>query len=409
MPLRVLIVDDHIEDRHRLISELPDRLRKEGYDVRTTAHSSEAYDLVWEYRPHLIVLDVVFPRQGLQGLDILESIREQEKLGRQGRTLIILISQPRRETDDVLVGLNAGADDYAAHKDNREILARIRRLLPPPVYQPDDYLAVQLAKRKVSVKKDGNWREVDLTRTQLDLLEILITNAGRSLSKTGLKITLRAGDDEYMSDNQLFKIMSELRSALQPYPGHPDYIETIRDFGYRFKDDLTRTGPLVAPTELPLSYGEEEPHIRILSELLGLPHVQVLSYRITESENIQVRIRSTLTEAACPACGQTTTQTQGPGELLTLRDLPIWGRCCWLSYSPRRFACPACHSLFVEQIPWSETASAYTVRYLEYICERTSHEDVSWIAESEGLSLETVQLLAERSAKRDQPEGTTDS
>jgi DNA-binding response OmpR family regulator len=404
MPLRILIVDDHIEDAHKLISELPDKLRKEGYDVRTTAHSSEAYDLVWEYRPHLVVLDVLFPRQVLQGLDILKSIREQEKLEHQGRTLILLISKPKNETEDILVGLNSGADDYAAHKDNREILARIRRLLPPPVYQPDDFLAIQLAKRKVYVRQDGIWREVDLTRTQFDLLEILITNAGRSLSKTFLKITLRAGDDEYMSDTQLFKIMCELRSALRPYPGHPDYVENIRDFGYRFKDDLTRTGPLVAPTG-PLLSSDEDSHIQTLSELLGLPQVQVTGYRITESTNIQVRIRSILTETACPACGQRTQQTQGHDELLTLRDLPNWGRRCWLSYKPRRFVCPACRSTFVEQVQWCETSSAYTTRYFEHIRERVRHEEIAWIADSEGLSQEMVQRIAAPSAK-DTPGGT---
>ena len=81
-----------------------------------------------------------------------------------------------------------------------------------------------------------------------------------------------------------------------------------------------------------------------------------------------------------------------------VRDLPIWGRRCWLSYRPQRFACPTCRSTFVEPMPWSETGSAYTVRYLEYISERTRHEDTSWIACSEGLSQGMVQRIAERSA-----------
>ena len=94
MPLRVLIVDDHIEDRHKLISELPGMLRRKRYDVLTTPRSSETYDLVWKYHPHLIVLDMAFPRQELQGIDIVKGIQLQEEREGVGRTPIILISHP---------------------------------------------------------------------------------------------------------------------------------------------------------------------------------------------------------------------------------------------------------------------------------------------------------------------------
>jgi DNA-binding response OmpR family regulator len=403
MPLRVLIVDDYIEDRHKLIFKLPDMLRHKRYDVLTTPRSSETYDLVWKYRPHLIVLDVWFPRQELQGVEIVRGIRLQEEREGAGRTPIILISEAKTATAETVAGLEAGADDYAAHKDNDEIVARVLRHLPPEVYEPDDDLAVHLAKREVRVKRGVSWQKVHLGRYEFDLLEILIKEAGRPIRKIALQIALKPGDDEYMSESQLFKTVSILRARIEPDPANPRYILIEPDFGYKFNDGLSRTDSARPPTDFPAPPEEPGPDVLMLTGLLGLPHVQVIGCQITGLERIEVRARSRLAEAACPACGQTTAQTLDPDGPLMVRDLPIWGRRCWLSYRPQRFACPACSSTFVEPMPWSETDSAYTARYLEYISERIRHEDTSWIACSEGLSQETVQRIAERSAVTDRP------
>lgn len=247
MPLRILIVDDDIENRHELISDLPTMLRKEGYDVGTTAHISKAYDMVWEYRPHLIVLDRVFPRQGLDGIEVVKAIRLQEEQEGHGRILILLISQLKFTADDMVEGLEAGADYYAGHKDNREILAIIRRLLPPEVFMPDDYLAVNRASRTVMVKRDDQWQIVPLAGLMFDLLEILIDNVGRAIKTIALKTLLRPGDDDFMSDYHLQRLVSLLRAKLEPYPGHPGYIETVKLYGYRFNDRLKRSERSISP------------------------------------------------------------------------------------------------------------------------------------------------------------------
>ena len=73
-------------------------------------------------------------------------------------------------------------------------------------------LAVHLAKREVRVKWDESWQKVRLGRYEFDLLEILITNAGRPIRKTALQVTLKPGDDEYMSASFLHKLVSTLQT-----------------------------------------------------------------------------------------------------------------------------------------------------------------------------------------------------
>jgi two-component system response regulator VicR len=136
MPFKVLIVDDKIDNESNEISKLPEMLRAAGYEVRTTSDGDQAYDLVWEYHPDLILLDIVFENQSVDGTEICEAIRLNGS-----DVPIILVTAIMKETEQVLRGFRAGADDYVTRpRDNREIMARIRANLPPEVIVVDDYL-----------------------------------------------------------------------------------------------------------------------------------------------------------------------------------------------------------------------------------------------------------------------------
>ena len=148
MPFKILVIDDKIHDKTETISSLPALLQSVGYEVATTADGVAAYDLVFEYLPDLIVLDIQFERQGINGIEICRSIREAEY-----RAPIILVTAIFKETDDVLAGFEAGADDYVIRpRDNREILARIRANLPPEIVEMDDRIRIDFNGRRVWVK-----------------------------------------------------------------------------------------------------------------------------------------------------------------------------------------------------------------------------------------------------------------
>ena len=229
MAFRILVADDLIDDESEEISNLPGMLRAAGYEVRTTADGNLAYDLVWEYRPDLIVLDIVFKNQAVDGIEICEAIRQNE---RSVEIPIILITAVRHETEEILRGFEAGADDYVTRPcDNREIMARIRANLPREVVVVDDYLLVDRTARRVWVCRDGRWQEVHLQPLQFELLDVLITNAGRIVPTTTLKDRVWG---KPVSDEVLAVYIHRLRKKLEPDPAHPVYIETIRGIGYRF-------------------------------------------------------------------------------------------------------------------------------------------------------------------------------
>ena len=229
MSFRILVVDDRVDDESDEISRLPDMLRAAGYEVRTTADGNRAYDLVWEYKPDLVVLDIVFGNQVVDGIEICEAIRQNES---DVEIPIILITAVEKETEKVLRGFKAGADDYVTRpRDNRVIMARIRANLPPEVTVFDDYLLVDRAARRVWVKRDGKWQEVPLQRLQFELLEVLVINAGRIVLTTTLKDRVWG---KPVSDDILAVYVHRLRKKLEPDPAHPVYIETIRGLGYRF-------------------------------------------------------------------------------------------------------------------------------------------------------------------------------
>lgn len=227
MPFKILVVDDEIDNRTDEISKLPDMLRAAGYDVRTTPDASRAYDLVWEYNPDLIVLDIVFENQSVGGIEICEAIRLN------GCDIaIILVTAIMTETDQVLRGFEVGTDDYVTRpRDNREIMARIRANLPPEVIVVNDCILVDFSSRRVWVCRDGKWQEERLQRLQFELLDVLILNARQTVPTTMLKDRVWG---KPVSDAALAVYIHRLREKLEPDPGHPVYIENIKGLGYLF-------------------------------------------------------------------------------------------------------------------------------------------------------------------------------
>jgi len=142
------------------------------------------------------------------------------------------------------------------------------------------------------------------------------------------------------------------------------------------------------------------PDYGLLTELLGLPHVQVTQYRFVGQERVELRVESDLPAAICPKCQQVSTAGHGTSAPQKIRDLSIWERRCWLEYAPRRFKCAGCQDTFVEQVAWREAGQAYTQRYTEFIYQRARGEPMAQVARDEELSEDIVRGLFEREAKK---------
>ena len=137
-----------------------------------------------------------------------------------------------------------------------------------------------------------------------------------------------------------------------------------------------------------------------VNKLLNLDKVQVTQTEFAGDDRVTLFVESTHAIAICPECRQASNSVHDLSAVQMIRDLSIAERRCYLSYRARRFDCQTCGKTFVERVVWKRPGASYTVRYEQYIYERSRKEPVSQIAEDEGLSEEAVQAIFEHKAKK---------
>ncbi len=218
----ILVVDDDngLQELVRI------RLEQEGYAVLQTTSGSEALLLIRQHRPDLVLLDIMLP--DLDGLSVCQRAREFS-------TVPILMLTAKTLPQDVITGLDHGADDYLIKPFNYdELLARIRALLRrvPAVNRPltvaNGLISIDQRKREVRVRGDV----IDLTPTEYQLLLALAEQAGAVVSHEHL---LRAvWGDEQARDNDYLKVyIWHLRRKIELDLRHPQLLLTEWGIGYR--------------------------------------------------------------------------------------------------------------------------------------------------------------------------------
>lgn len=218
----ILVVDDDADIRRSLARELA----LAGYDTLAAADGVEGRDLFEHHRPDLVVTDVAMPRA--DGLAVISAVR------RIDRTPILVLSV-RGEEEDKVRALDLGADDYVTKPFYlRELLARVRTQLrrtsvaiPEVLRFPD--LVIDRSRRTVAQGE----REVRLTPTELAILEMLASHAGRPVTLRQIIATVWTGAPATTVDTVRVHVGS-LRRKLEPDPANPRYIGTEPWVGYRF-------------------------------------------------------------------------------------------------------------------------------------------------------------------------------
>jgi two-component system KDP operon response regulator KdpE len=223
-PAKVLVVDDEAQIRRALGSILSTR----GYDVIFASGGREALDLAIEHNPDLVILDLAMPELG--GLEVCRELRTWY-------TAPILILSVRGGDPDKIAALDLGADDYITKPFSAgELLARVRALLrrasgrgvPQPVIAAGD-LEIDIARRRV--RRAG--QEIELTRTEFDILAYLAQNADCVVTQR--MILERVWGPEWTDDTQTLRVhVSHLRKKIERDPEGPHYIVTEPGVGYRF-------------------------------------------------------------------------------------------------------------------------------------------------------------------------------
>jgi DNA-binding response OmpR family regulator len=217
-----------IEDDPALMRGLKDNFTGRGYRVITAAEGQSGLNLALRGEADLILLDVMLPH--VNGFEICRAVRES------GLDTPILMLTAKGQEEDIVLGLNLGADDYVTKPFRiAELAARVKAFLRrrqvshSEVYQFPDF-ALDLAAHKVF--RDG--RELALTAKEFALLAFFAARQGRALTRDEI-LNHVWGNTIMVTPRSVDRCVTTLRAKIEPDPGRPAYVHTVRDLGYRFE------------------------------------------------------------------------------------------------------------------------------------------------------------------------------
>ncbi|MCW4386130.1 response regulator transcription factor [Salinibacterium sp. SYSU T00001] len=225
---RILIV----EDERSLSEPLEYLLTKEGYEVTIADDGNAAMDVFERGGIDLVLLDLMIP--GISGTEVCRRIRAVS-------TLPIIMLTAKDSEVDIVVGLELGADDYVTKPySSRELLARVRAVLRRRVEPVEDFDpavvevgGVRMDTDRHTVEVDG--AEVPMPLKEFELLEVLLRNAGRVLTRG--QLIDRVWGSDYFGDTKTLDVhIKRIRSKIEKSPSEPALLVTVRGLGYRFED-----------------------------------------------------------------------------------------------------------------------------------------------------------------------------
>jgi two-component system response regulator RegX3 len=219
-----------VEDEESFVDALTVGLEREGFRVRIARDGVTALELFESVKPDVVLLDLMLPR--MSGIDVCREIRKRSSVP------IIMVTAKSAEIDTV-VGLEVGADDYVTKPYRlRELVARLRAVLRRASgveIDVDDALEVG------DVRLDASRHEVivrgslvSLPRKEFELLELLLTNAGRVLTRE--TVIDRVWGSDYVGDTKTLDVhVKRLRAKVESDPSAPTRLVTVRGVGYKYE------------------------------------------------------------------------------------------------------------------------------------------------------------------------------
>ncbi|PIS59160.1 response regulator transcription factor [Corynebacterium striatum] len=224
-----------VEDEESLADPLAFLLRKEGFDVILASDGPTALEQFANNTVDIVLLDLMLP--GMSGTDVCKQLRSTSSVP------VIMVTARDSEIDKV-VGLELGADDYVTKPySSRELIARIRAVLrrgqdsasEAPQEEFDEQILeggrVRMDVERHTVTVDGE--AVSMPLKEFDLLEYLLRNAGRVLTRGQLIDRIWGAD--YVGDTKTLDVhVKRLRSKIEAEPSRPQHLVTVRGLGYKF-------------------------------------------------------------------------------------------------------------------------------------------------------------------------------
>ena len=216
-----------IEDDATMLRGLKDNFEFDGFRVATADDGEKGLAAALSVKPDLIVLDIMLPK--VNGYEICRLVRKE------GLDVPIIMLTAKGQEQDILLGLNLGADDYVTKPFSiRQLLARahafLRRRQPAEANHRFGDFVLDVAGRRLT--RDG--QEIPLTPKEFGLLELFLRRPGRALTRDEI-IKNVWGYDVFVTRRSVDRCVNTLRSKIEADPARPGFIQTVRPIGYRFE------------------------------------------------------------------------------------------------------------------------------------------------------------------------------
>ncbi len=222
---RILIVEDEVS----FSDPLSYLLSREGYEVSVAENGHDALTTFDSSGADLVLLDLMLP--GLSGVDVCRALRQRSNVP------VIMLTAKDSEIDKV-VGLELGADDYVTKPySSRELLARIKAVLRR-LSDPEELMPTTLESGPVRMDVERHvvtvrGQQVSLPLKEFELLEMLLRNSGRVLTR--MQLIDRVWGTDYVGDTKTLDVhIKRLRAKVEADPAHPSHILTVRGLGYKY-------------------------------------------------------------------------------------------------------------------------------------------------------------------------------
>ncbi len=217
-----------VEDDPALLRGLKDNFEAQNYRVELARDGPEGLSAALANPPDLLILDLMLPK--LNGYEICHALRAK------GLEMPIIMLTAKGQEEDIIRGLELGADDYVTKPFSvRELLARAKAFLRRREAAESDVFQFGDCKLDFTARKlFRKGKEVALTTKEFGLLEFFSKRAGHALTRDQL-LDAVWGHDIMVNDRSVDRCVTTLRAKIEADPHRPCYIQTIRDIGYRFE------------------------------------------------------------------------------------------------------------------------------------------------------------------------------
>jgi two-component system alkaline phosphatase synthesis response regulator PhoP len=233
MKKKIMVVDD--EPSISMLVEF--NLKLAGYDVHCVYDGEAVFDAIPQFRPDLIVLDLMLPK--MNGLEVCRKLRNQNNL------VPIIMLTALHDLSDKIAGLDNGADDYMTKPFSpQELISRIQAIMRRVQALPSSSDAAPITVGDISIRPDNRevnvkGKPIELTPKEFELLLFLCKHRGKVLSRQ--QLLHGVWDYHFLGDTRIVDVhISHLRDKIETNARSPEYIVTVRNVGYKLTEPAAK-------------------------------------------------------------------------------------------------------------------------------------------------------------------------